>query len=625
MSDSYEPGLTWRSVLGIVFSSAALLPVAMYLQLVSGTVAAPFMVYFTLILFSEFSRIFGSPLTKQELFIIYKLSGIAATALIGQVYRAYFVTSPITWSFKIDSTPIPKLIPSWWAPPPGSEAYRLRTIFHPDYFYPILYANLFTIFSFIMDFALTMILAPLYLRIERLPFPMALVEAEMCITLAERRPDRFRVFIVSSLGGMLYAFFVHFVSTALGFSLVPLPFWDLTSLTESYMPGALIGISTEAMTWVMGMVVPFPAAFYMLIGSLGIWIFGNTFTLTLFPQFFPLWVREYRPGMGISAIWQRSLLRVWIVPQIAFGFALAVVSIFKARKSIISTIATLRELRGYSAVLSPKILLGLYILGAVSSVLLFHYLVPDFPLWIPAILSLGFSAVNGLIATRALGETGTSLLLPDLWTLSVYFSGYKGVGAWLIQQGMLIGGYAVPGWVTNMKIAELTKTRWMDFFKALVIVYIVQRLFGWTYLVFFWSMSPIPSVMYPAAQIQWPIQAITQCVWMTRSIKLTQETFFYAFGVMLAILLVGETLISKFVPFLSAALITGTTLIPPYAIAMFMGSLIGRYVFPRILGHEWWRRYRVSVVAGFILGESIIVGVGVAGSLLARATWVWPW
>jgi hypothetical protein len=76
--------------------------------------------------------------------IIYQMSALATgatTCYLYQVQKSYFMTSPLAWSFKINGVPLPQLIPSWWAPPPTSQAYVLRTFIHPDWLLPLLIVN----------------------------------------------------------------------------------------------------------------------------------------------------------------------------------------------------------------------------------------------------------------------------------------------------------------------------------------------------------------------------------------------------------------------------------------------------------------------------------------------------
>ena len=45
---------------------------------------------------------------------------------------------------------------------------------------------------------------------------------------------------------------------------------------------------------------------------------------------------------------------------------------------------------------------------------------------------------------------------------------------------------------------------------------------------------------------------------------------------------------------------------------------------PRILGKEWWEKYKTVVVAGIATGEGILVGVVIGIVLLAKVGWILP-
>jgi hypothetical protein len=101
-----------------MYAVAFLSPVIIYLSLVSGATLLGPSVYVTIILFSEFARLFGKPLKKQEIFIIFFLiwdmASISSSFFLGFIYRAFFVNTQITMSFKDPFTdiPLPLEIPS---------------------------------------------------------------------------------------------------------------------------------------------------------------------------------------------------------------------------------------------------------------------------------------------------------------------------------------------------------------------------------------------------------------------------------------------------------------------------------------------------------------------------------
>ena len=87
------------------------------------------------------------------------------------------------------------------------------------------------------------------------------------------------------------------------------------------------------------------------------------------------------------------------------------------------------------------------------------------------------------------------------------------------------------------------------------------------------------------------------------------------------------TALSRFVglPFSPSGVVAGAATIPPAVIPIFIGSIINRFVVPRVFGKEWWNEHRALIVAGFAAGEGIAIGLGIVISLLIRAIWAWPY
>jgi hypothetical protein len=629
-------GFTWRSALALLITSLVFTPISIYMQLVAGVASIPAVAIVMAILFSEITRITGNPLSKQELMIIYQMSALATgatTCYLYQVQKSYFMTSPLAWSFKINGVPLPQLIPSWWAPPPTSQAYVLRTFIHPDWLLPLLIVNVQSgLFYYLVELSLAMMVSYLYVEVEKLPFPLAAIDASIVTTLAEREPTSMRLFTLSIFPGLVWGAILYLIPSLTGVILVPLPWLDLTPWTAKWVPGALLGLATDLSPYVSGLFVPFHVAAYILAASLAVWVIGNHLALTTFRNLFPEWAREYFQGMSLSQAYSRSLLRVWVVPQIAFAYAsVAAVLIFTGR-TIVKAFSSLGRAGSASSTaqyFSLKTTTIMYMVGTLGSVALFHLLVPSFPLWIAFLLSVVVSFFNAIISTRSIGETGYSVSIPNEWYTVVYLSGYRGVEAWIFQP--VIGGLpslegGAPYWAYMVKVAYLTQTRPSDVFKALVFNIVLYNLFSFVWTEFFWRIAPIPSSAYPYAVASWPAALVSSVVWITGEVGVKPWLFAYSFAGMTALLLGGE-LAARFlrVPFSSMGVLIGATSIPPFAIPVLIGALMNRYVIPRLIGRERWEKYKTVVVAGIVTGQGIATGIGIALMLISKATWIKPW
>jgi len=631
-----KPGFTWRSALALLMTSLVFTPISIYIQLVAGVTSIPAIAIVMAILFSEIARLSGNPLSRQELFIIYQMSVLATgatTCYLYQVQKSYFVTSPLAWSFRLNGVPIPELVPPWWAPPFSSEAYVLRTFIHPHWLIPLLVVNIQAgLFYYLVELSLAVMMSYLYIEVEKLPFPLAPIDASLVTTLSEREPTSMKLFILSMYPGLAWGAVLYLLPSVTGIVVVPLPWIDLTPWTSKWIPGALLGVMTDLSPYLSGFFIPFHVACYMVAASIAVWVFGNNLALTAFKAAFPEWVKEYFQGMSLMEAYARSLLRVWVVPQIAFAYAAMVVVLIFTGKSMARAIATLSRLSGKGvAALYPSVnrMMALYLAGSLGSVVLFHILVPDFPVWIALILSLVVSLLNALISTRSIGETGYSISIPYEWYTAVYLTGYRNISAWIFQP--VIGGIpglegGAPYWAYMVKVAYLTQTRPMDVFKALVFNIIMYNIFSFVWTEFFWRIAPIPSSAYPYTVASWPAALISSMVWMTGEITVKPWLFTYSFGGMAILLLAGE-LMARFaqIPFSSMGVLTGAMSTPPFTMPVFIGSFLNRFVMPRLLGRERWESNKTIITAGLVAGEGIIAGVGIALTLLSKATWIKPW
>jgi hypothetical protein len=413
----YKRGFTWRSVLSLVFASAIILPVSIYMQLVSGVYISAAAVYITAILFAEISELLGAPLTKQEIFIVFAMAGTAGTtaSFMGWIFNEYYLNSPIAFAFIDPYTgkPLPEAIPYWWAPPVSSGMYMARSFFNPALAIPLAIAIINSGFLWItQEIALTMLSAFIFNETQRLPFPFADVNAELVTTLAERPRAKMQTFVVSVIISFVYSFVLYGIPILaqgglgiLNFYIIPIPWIDLTTGyygVEKILPGGMLGFATDPTVFATGFVLNVSLLTYMAIGSLAIWLVGNNLALTVFGDSFPGWVQDYHAGMTISAIMQRSTFRIWLFPFVGFALSFFVVTLASSYKNVVGAIKSLavvssrkaqRE-RGY---FSLRTILVMYLIGTGGSVVMFHLLVPDFPIWISVLATMGL----GLVLTLA--------------------------------------------------------------------------------------------------------------------------------------------------------------------------------------------------------------------------------
>ena len=632
----YHSGFTWRSVLAIVFSAIFLTPVIIFSNLMGAGGGIDIAIYATIIFFSEIFLFFHQPLTQHEITLIYCTAWLPIGTMSGSMiflnylYNGYFARSPVTAMFKDPFTgrSLKDVIPWWFAPSYKSNAYLLRSFLHYDWLAPLLVNIISLGLSLLMMVALAIMIINLYIEIEKLPFPLANVDASICRTLGDREPVRMRSLMIGALIGLAYGailFMVPIISSGVfGIQavLLPIPWIDLTFHIEKILPGASFGIATDLISYVTGFIFPPEILISMFIGSFSVWFIGNHLALKL--PYFIEWQKEWTPGMSMSLIFQRATLWVWASPQIGFALAVAAFNIIKYRSSLLKAFRSMARFSssaraaGYFPL---KTALLMYFAGALGSIALFLYLIPDFPLWILLLMFVAYPFVMAIVAGRIMGETSFQISIPYAWQGVLLASGFPKVDVWFAPAPVTVGEQAA-GQMYIIKIMTLTKTKPGDFFKFLLIIFPLSIVASFAYTSLFWMIAPIPSVFYPATVINWPVQAAIQGLWCSRQLNVFKPNLIVG-GFLAILLLAFATGFTQSIPFSVAAFVGGTFMQIPQPLAMLIGYLAGKYIISRYIGN--WEDIKASLVGGVILGEGIAVVLASSIVVVAKSLWTLPY
>lgn len=632
---AFQPGLTWRSILAMLMAALIFLPVSIYLWFAVGSSVSVAATYVTVILFSAMARIYGSKLSKQELFIIYSTVGGIGGAMplyYWLIFRSYFVNNPLSLEFRLAGIPVRNYVPVWLSPPASSVAHQLRTLLHPDWAFALGVNLLFSALSMLAEISLGIVFSYLYIEVEPLPFPFAQIDAAMISTLQERRSNDMFYFMLSLTAGAIYGTLLYLAPILVGpqAQVIPYPWVDFTSLTYTILPGAIIGLATDVVSFLYGMVLPPSLTFSIMLGSFTTWIIGNTLTLTVFKDFSPEWVREYTPGMNIFLILQRAGLRLWLSFFMGLSFGLAIFTFLTIRKKLVESLRSLSRLghvKGGPGYPSPKVLFGLFFLAMTLSFVLYVFLVPGIPIWLPFLVSVTLSFVIASVGARVYGELGltfSSDFVYNMWKTMIYFSPYEGYAAWIFTPA--IAGFSTPWYVNSTRVAYATQTRPMDFYKAVLVSFLLVTVFGLVFTEFFWrAVAPIPSFVFPYVMGIWPNYVISDCLFATRQIAIKLDQILMGIGVG-TLGSLGVFALSKLgIPLNPLGFIGGMYSTPQYTIMVFAMSMLSKHLISRVLGKERWESIRGIVLAGFLAGVGITVAVGTASILISRASWIWPW
>ncbi|MCD6563430.1 MAG: hypothetical protein J7K23_05890 [Thermoproteales archaeon] len=643
MAEEFRSGLTWITLLSIILASAIFTPIIIYTTISDLPGISGVLVYIILLIFWFFARNSGRDLNSHEILTIYEslqlsssIGGQVIALGLLQVFAIKVI--PLSKNLTVNGRPLPDLIPSWLAP--NINIINSRTFLRPEVALPLIILAAFLTFYFMQEFSMTMINSYLFIEVNKLDFPFAVLDASISRVLATREPKIWYPFILGAYIGAAYALLQRMGLMAGG---ILMNVYELIPFTEYAMPGAIIGVSTDILTYFYGMLLPLSTATYIFLGSVAFWIFGNHIFLRYFPNIFPEWAKEFRYGMNMSALQQRSWLRIWLSPQFGAMVGLALFVLVRNAKYIIQTFKAFSIIKGgemqklgYPPL---KVILLLYIGGGIGTILLFWLLMPKL-VFLATVLSLGASFIFATLGSRIIGDLGFPTTIPLLWQSTLYFMGYNNVDAWLLpvflSGGMnrgastgtfVIAGNLTPSWVNTIRAAYYTKTKPGSLLKAYALVIILANVFGLITLEFLWRAAPIPSIVY-SSTLGWPFQIYNDYLLMTKEIKLYPNVIMVSAVLFAGLGALNEVTMKFFnFPVSAIGLLGGLSQLPPQAMALFIGSLINRVWLSKYMARKGidWSTTGPALMVGFAVGSSIVVGLFVAMSLASRATWVWPY
>src|SRR5438552_5459316 len=269
-----------------------MLPGALYLGLVSGTGLGGAAEWVTIVLFAEVARRSFMPLKRQEIYILYYVAA-ALTGLNGAIGLSGGPFGELIWTGYLHQAPqstgtqivlhghlttISRAIPAWVVPPEDSHVWVARTFLHRDWLIPFGLLLVGSILGRINWVCGGYALFRLTSDVERLPFPLAPVQAAGATALSEagsrEESWRWRVFSVGAMIGLIFGFFYLGIPIYTGailpqpLMLIKLPFIDLTPNTEGILPGAATTLSGDLGGILVGFVLPYSMVFGGFVSSI---------------------------------------------------------------------------------------------------------------------------------------------------------------------------------------------------------------------------------------------------------------------------------------------------------------------------------------------------------------------
>lgn len=631
----FKEGFTWIAVAGAFFCGLLMMPGAIYLSLITGGGIAA--AWVTLIIFSEVSRRAMRTLSKQELVILLVVAGgMAGGGPIGDlIWRQYFVQSDA-----VRDVGLLGKFPSWYAPQPGSPAIESRTLFHSAWLVPIVLMVFMHIIGSIKHYTLGYFFFRVTSDVERLPFPFASVNAQGSMALSEsgekKATWKWKMF---SLGAMLGIGFgiiqigVPLVTGALltkPILVLPLPWYDSTTITESLLPATATGLVIDLGLIITGMVVPF----WAVMGS------GAAILLTLIlnPTLHKLGVlHRWQPGMDTVATTFSNSIDFWMSFGLGVAGGIAVISIYQTARDVIKkgrefkarrTTETSRE----SIWSTPPgrgdyplwIAVVVYVVCSSLVVTLCHLLVPGFPVMFLLFFTFIYTPLISYISARLVGICGQNVNIPFIREAAYILSGYKGVEIWLAPIPVdNFGGHA-----QGFRSSELTGTRFWSYVKASALIMPLSFILSFVFWSFIWKSGAIPSDMFPFAQKMWDLQAKNTVLLYSATLDTggAKPLFFEALHPNFIASGFGFTMIA-FIILQSLSLpvmaiygfVQGAGSMPHAFVPLVIGAFIGKFYFHKKFGQKRFLEVIPVVAAGYGTGVGLIALIGVATNLIVSA------
>ena len=632
----YKNGFTWTVVAGAFFCGLLMMPGTIYLSLMTGgSISANWV---TLIIFSEISRRALKNLEQQELVVLLSVAGAMS---LGGPFAALIVRQYFVGSDAVRDAGLLGQFPAWYAPQPGSEAILGRNLFHAEWLIPIALMLFMTLISRINSYTLGYFFFRLTSDVEKLPFPFAPIGAQGAMALSEsgekKTTWKWRVFSIGAMIGLIFAIIqigIPLVTGALlakPVQIIPLPWFDSTTITEGFLPATPTGVCIDLGALLFGLVMPF----WSVVGA-GVAV---VFTLILNPILYHMGIlTRWQPGMDTIATTFVNRIDFWMSFGIGVAFAVATISIYQCVRDLTRQVRELRkrqregqsdaarreniwavpEGRGdFSLVLAAVI----YVCSASVLVTVCHALIPKFNILYLIFFAFIYTPLISYINARLIAINGQQVDIPLLREGVFILSGYRGVDIWLAPIPMDNYG----GMAANFRTTELTGTNFWSYIKADMLVIPLSFCLSLVFWAFIWHSGAIPSEKYPWAMKMWDLDAKNMV--LAWSATMSKTSLFWqalhppVIGGAFAFTMVMFGLLSAFnLPTMSIyGFIWSVGSMPHGFIATIIGALIGKFYFQKKFGQVRFLQMAPVLCAGYGTGVGLIALIGVAVNLIMKA------
>jgi len=681
MPTEYKDGFGWSTVIGILFCGLIMMPGGIYLGLMTGQGLGAAASWVTVILFMEIARRAMKPMSKQNLVVLLHAASFMMMGNLlfpggpmGElVYRAY-----VAGSDAARDAGMRNVFPTWFVPPVDSPAILERNLLHSDWLVPVAILVFLGVMRVVRRYSLGYFFFRLTSDVEQLPFPLAPVQAQGAMALAEsdgvkvepkpgeegevsdlsappekKKTTRARIFSLGVTIGLCYGFIQVGIPAISGlflskpFFLIPQPYVDTTTLTESILPATPTGMVMDMGVIFLGFVLPF-------------WSVMGTFTAILLTAILNPVLHSYGilhtwlPGMNTVNTTFANSMDFWMSFGIGTGLGIAAVSITSAVRDMLRKMREIKKIKAESGkredMWAPPrqgrgdypmwIAVLAYVITSFMLVGLCYAILPK-SFGILAFLfvfAFIYSPLLSYVNARLLGISGQQVNIPFIRETCFMLSGAKGVDIWLApipieNHGPMAQSYRVNE-LTGVSFWSLLKT---DLVALPILLTLSLLLWG-----FIWKSTPIPSDVFPAAQLNWELQAKNQVLLYSSTFvrpdedpdeKDITQSEFWKKAVHPKVIVSGFGGCIVFYTLLSAlnlpimliyGMIRGFGALPHTMVLEVFGALMGRYFFQKKYGRTNFLKQAPALMAGYFTGVGLISMFTIALQLIKNAISVAP-
>jgi hypothetical protein len=629
----WEEGFGLKAMIGAIFVGMIMTPASMYMNLVVGSDIGSAAQWVTVILFLEVARRSFTVLTRAEIYVLYYMAGASMVSGTGLLWNQFMVQSDAFRQFGLTN-----YVPPWVAPT-NPDVLGQRSFFQPAWMVPIGLTALGMALQRLDQFGLGYVMYRLTSDVEKLPFPMAPVGAQGITALADasggKETWRWRVFSFGAMLGMVFsAVYLALPAVSGAFlpepiSIFPLPFKDLTSNTETFLPAFPFMLSFDLGLILSGMILPF----WAIVGS----TIGLIACVLACPVLFKTGVlAHWKPGVGALTTINSNYMDFFFSFGLGLLGAIAVVGIYNVVRALLTKNKELDEAGApqvdWKALFHPPAGRGDFSLWIGVAIYLFSmtwaigatYVMltwaanhgmgsPVTTTLMAVLIFYGFiyTPIMSYISARMTGIVGMDVQLPFVKEATFILTGYKGAAIWFTP--FPVFNY---GWQTlYFRTTELTGTKIRSMVKAEAFIFPIVLIATLVFSQFIWRIAPVPSSAFPFADKMWEMGAFRQAlVYSSTMPGGASGPFMEAFNVTYLLIGLGLALLlfsslSWFgLPILLVyGVIRGLDQSTPHVILpQLIGALLGRYYFAKRFGDNW-PQYRVVFFAGYGCGVGLVM------------------